>query len=145
MIPRIGEPVRSDRRYKVRPGAYAILERNSQILLTHQLTPVPEVQFPGGGIDRGEHVLRALHREIVEETGWRVGGLRRVGAYRRFTYMEEYDLWAEKICHVYFGRPSICLGQPKEENHLALWASARVAMDLVENDGERLFLRRVFG
>ncbi len=144
MIPRIGEPVIHSQRYTLRPGAYAILERKGQILLTHQLEPVPEVQLPGGGIDAGEQVLPALHREIAEETGWRVGGLRRIGAYRRFTFMEEYDLWAEKICHVFHGRPSICLGEPKEKNHTALWTTPGVAMELVENDGERRFLQQLF-
>ncbi len=144
MIPRIGEPVRSGRKYRLRPGAYAILERQGQILLTHQSEPVPEVQLPGGGIDAGEQVIPALHREIAEETGWRVGRLRRIGAYRRFTYMPEYGLWAEKLCHVYFGRPNVRLGPPSEPHHLAFWASPEVALDLVENDGERLFLRRLF-
>ena len=74
MIPRIGEAVRHDVKYTRRPGAYAVLERNGQILLTHQMEPEPEFQLPGGGIDPGEHPIFALHREIYEETGWRVSG-----------------------------------------------------------------------
>ena len=144
MIPRIGEPVRTGQKYRLRPGAYAILERKGQILLTHQSEPIPEVQLPGGGIDAGEQVIPALHREIAEETGWRVGNLRRIGAYRRFTYMPEYDLWAEKLCRVFCGRPSRRLGAPIEDHHLALWAAPEVAVELVGNDGERLFLKRLF-
>ncbi len=145
MIPRVGEPVKSGKRYKVRPGAYAILERNGQVLLTRQADPIPEVQLPGGGTDPGEQTLSALHREIAEETGWSAGRLRRVGAYRRFTYMPEYDLWAEKICHVFVGRPARLVGAPIEPGHTALWAEPEVAIDLVGSDGDRLFLQRVFG
>ncbi len=49
MIPRVGEPVERNRRYRIRPGAYAILVRNGQVLLTHQQEPRPEFQLPGGG------------------------------------------------------------------------------------------------
>ena len=142
MIPRIGEPVRRDISYKLRPGAYALLVRNGQILLTHQAEPNPEFQLPGGGIDPGEPVLPALHREIMEETGWRVTDLRRLGAFRRFTYMPEYDLWAEKICQVYIGRPTLCHGDPTEAGHTAVWTSPRIAAEMVENDGDRKFIRQ---
>jgi 8-oxo-dGTP diphosphatase len=144
MIPRIGEPVRPAQRYIHRPGAYAVLIRNGKVLLTHQSEPEPEFQLPGGGIDPGEHPLPALHREIVEETGWRVGRLRRVGAFRRFTYMPEYDLWAEKVCHVYIGRPARQVGPPTEAHHTAIWAAPAVAAEIVGNDGDRHFLNCLF-
>ena len=101
MIPRIGEALKPGQHYRRRPGAYAVLIRNNQVLLTHQARPVPEFQLPGGGIDPGESPVPALHREIMEETGWSVSPLRRLGAFRRFTFMPEYDLWAEKVCHIY--------------------------------------------
>lgn len=144
MIPRLGEPVRRDKRYKLRPGAYAILERKGLVLLTHQSQPAPEFQLPGGGIDAGEHVVPALHREIMEETGWRVGPLRRVGAFRRFTFMPEYGLWAEKLCHIFVGRPTLCVGPPGEPDHEPFWAAPEVAIDLVGNEGDRHFLAHFF-
>ncbi len=144
MIQRVGEPVKSGIRYTHRPGAYAILERQGHLLLTHQSDPIPEYQLPGGGIDPGEHTLPALHREIEEETGWRAGPLRRLGAFRRFTYMPEYDLWAEKLCHVYFGRPTMQLGPPSGAGHTAVWVPPKIAIDIVGNDGDRMFLRNLF-
>ena len=66
MIRRMGESVQRDQTYTYRPGAYAILERHGQLLLTFQSEPIPEFQLPGGGIDGGEQVLPALHREILE-------------------------------------------------------------------------------
>ena len=144
MIPRVGEPVDRNRRYRIRPGAYAILLRNGQVLLTHQQDPHPEFQLPGGGIDPGEATIPALHREILEETGWRTGRLTRLGAFRRFTYMPEYDLWAEKICHVYFGRPSLQMGEPLELGHSAVWTRPELAVEMVGNEGDRLFLSNLF-
>lgn len=144
MIRRVGEPVRPEKIYTIRPGIYGILERNGSILLTHQSDPEPEFQLPGGGIDSGEDPIPALHREILEETGWRVGKVRRLGAFRRFTYMPEYDLWAEKICHVYLARPSLALGPPREAGHIAVWTSPKVAAQLVANPGDAHFIRKTF-
>ena len=144
MIPRVGEAIRPGQRYKQRPGAYAVLVRDGQVLLTHQAQPVPEFQLPGGGVDPGESPIPALHREVFEETGWRAGRLRRLGAFRRFTYMPEYDLWAEKVCQVFIARAVLRLDDPTEPGHTAIWTAPELAIDLVGNDGDRMFLARVF-
>jgi 8-oxo-dGTP diphosphatase len=142
---RWGEAVVKGQSYRRRPGAYAILWRDGALLLTLQAAPEPEVQLPGGGIDPGESALRALHREVREETGWTIAGARRLGAYRRFVFMPEYDLWAEKVCQVWTARPVRSLGPPSEPGHAAFWATPGVALGLIENEGERDFLRRVIG
>ncbi|MEO0917383.1 MAG: NUDIX hydrolase [Pseudomonadota bacterium] len=145
MIPRVGEPVRADQSYRHRPGAYAILVRGDRVLLTHQSRPQPEYQLPGGGVDPGEHILPALHREILEETGWKAGFLKRLGAFRRFTFMPEYNLWAEKLCNVYVGQPTVRHGDPSEPDHHAVWMPPAFAIDAVANEGDRLFLKKLFG
>ena len=142
MIPRVGEAVVPGRLYRRRPGIYAILLRDDAVLLTHQLEPEPEYQLPGGGIDPGEQPVPALHREVLEETGWRIDRPRRLGAFRRFAYMPEYDLWAEKLCHVYLARPVLRLGPPSEPGHSAVWAPLEEAVRIVGNEGDRRFLRR---
>lgn len=140
MIRRVGEPPKAGQRYTRRPGVYAVLALAGDVLLTHQSAPVPEFQLPGGGIDPGEHPLRALHREVMEETGWTIAGARRLGAFRRFTFMPEYDLWAEKLCTVYLARPVRPLGPPTEPGHSALWMSAADAAAHLGNAGDRHFL-----
>ncbi|MDJ1015985.1 MAG: NUDIX hydrolase [Paracoccaceae bacterium] len=142
MIPRYGEPVDSRRRYRVRPGIYAVLLRGRDVLLTHQAEPIPEFQLPGGGVDPGENPISALHREVFEETGWTIGTPRRVGAFRRFTYMPEYDLWAEKVCQIYVARPARRIGPPTEAGHTEIWAPLEAAVELVANVGDRAFLER---
>lgn len=143
MIRRFGAAVRPNISYKLRPGAYTVLVRNGRVLLTHQEGPKPEYQLPGGGIDPGEHILPALHREVLEETGWRIANCRRLGAFRRFTYMEEYDLWAEKICHIYTARPSRRVGTPIEAAHTAIWTTPEEAVELLANEGDIQFLKNM--
>lgn len=141
MIRRYGRPAEAGRRYVRRPGAYAILPRAGHLLLTHQSDPHPEFQLPGGGIDAGEHPIAALHREVFEETGWRIGPPRRLGAFRRFTFMPEYDIWAEKLCTIYLAHPVRRHGDPFEPGHVAVWMSPELAAARLGNPGDRAFVR----
>ena len=142
MIPRVGHAPEANRRYTARPGAYAILPHWGQFLLTLQTGDQPDVQLPGGGVDPGEQPLHALHREVMEEIGWRIVQPRKIGVFRRFTYMPEYDLWAEKICHIYVAKPVFQIAEPIEKDHETLLLPAGRAIDALGNDGDRLFLSR---
>ncbi|MGR3806102.1 NUDIX hydrolase [Marinibacterium profundimaris] len=139
MIRRFGEPPEAGRKYTRRIGAYALLERDGGLLVTVQEDPGPELQLPGGGVDPGESPIAALHREVHEETGWSISAPRRVGAFRRFTYMPEYDLHAEKICLIYIARPVLCHGDPIEPGHTAIWLEPDIAAEALGNAGDRYF------
>lgn len=142
MIRRYGETVKAGQRYRRRPGVYAVLRDGDAVLATFQEAPTPEFQLPGGGIDKGEQPIAALHREVYEETGWRIRIDRRLGAFRRFTYMPEYDLWAEKLCTVYLARPVLRLGPPTEAGHTAIWMSTAEALVRLTNSGDNAMLVR---
>lgn len=145
MIRRHGTPPDPARRWRRRPGVYAVLLDGGAVLATLQADPGPEIQLPGGGIDPGEHPVAALHREVMEETGWRIADPRRIGAFRRFTYMPEYDLWAEKVCTVYRARPVLRLGPPTEAGHAAVWLTVAQALGSLGNGGDRTMLARAAG
>jgi len=142
MIRRYGESVKAGKTYRRRPGVYGVLLRGDEVLLTHQAEPIPEYQLPGGGIDTGEAPIAALHREVYEETGWHIGPPRWLGTYRRFTYMPEYDMWAEKVCTIYVARPTLRQGPPSEAGHTAIWAPARVGLQMLDNVGDRAMMVR---
>ena len=143
MIRRFGEPPEKDRRYYRRPGAYALLPQNGRFLLTCQYNPDPDLQLPGGGIDPGESPLPALHREVIEETGWTISNPRKFGVFRRFVFMPEYDLWAEKLCHIYVARPFQRICPPKEESHQAIWMDQEKALRHLGNSGDRYFAAKL--
>lgn len=140
---RYDDPVDPRRRYRERPGAYAVIRDGDDVLVTEQTAPRREFQLPGGGIDAGEGPVRALHRECLEETGWRIAVVRRLGAWQRFTYMPEYDLWAHKVCHVYLARPVRRHGAPSEPGHAAVWMPIPTALRLLAMEGDRAFLARI--
>lgn len=139
---RFGEPVVEGQYYPPRPGAYAIILHGNGLLMTVQHKPYYEVQLPGGGIDPGEGQLAALHREAFEETGWRIAPIRRLGAYRRFTYMPEYERWAAKTCNIWLARAVLRYGEPSEPFHAARAMSRAQALDELRLDGDADFLRR---
>lgn len=141
MIKRVGDVPRHGKTYKLRPGAYAILPLKHRFLMVAQVAEEVEVMLPGGGIDPGESPLQALHREVIEELGWRIAAPRRLGAFRRFVFMPEYDLWAEKLCHVYVARPVRQIAEPIELDHHPLVLSATEAVASLGNDGDRMFMR----
>ena len=143
MMRRYGDKPLEGQAYTPRPGVYVLLPRAGEILLTRQNGTV--VDIPGGGIDAGESTLPALYREVMEETGWSIASPRRLGAYRRFTYMPDYGFYAEKICHVYIARPVRPICPPLETNHVPFFAPIEVAAHQLENTGDADFLKRLLG
>ena len=80
--------------------------------------------------------------EVGEETGWTIAGPRFLSAYRRFAYMPDHDLHAEKLCEIWLARPIRRLGPPSEPGHSAHWVRPAVAADLLADPGARAILSR---
>ena len=138
---RFGPPPDPTRRYTPRPGVYAVIIAPGGVLVTFQEEPHPEFQLPGGGIDPGEAVLPALHREVMEETGYRIHSPRRLGMFHSYKFMPDYDLWAQKLCHVYVARMGRRMGPPTEAGHAPAVLPWEEAALRVAARGDRHFLR----
>ncbi|MBL4627217.1 MAG: NUDIX hydrolase [Roseicyclus sp.] len=133
------------RYYPPRPGAYAIIDTGDGLLASFQDRPVPELQLPGGGIDPGEHPIAALHREVMEETGYRIHSLRRLGMFHRYTFMPDYDRYAHKQCHIYAARLGRRWSDPTEAGHSAVFLPWDVAVEKLAVSGDRHFVARYLG
>ena len=102
-----------------------------------------ELQLPGGGIDRGESPLRALRREVLEETGWVIGEARRVAAFQRFAWLPDYGFWARKVQAIYLSRAVRRLGPPSEPGHTPVWLTPRAAARELHVEGDRVTVGRL--
>lgn len=132
---RIGENPEKGIPYRDRMGAYAIIfGADGNLLLVEESE---ELQLPGGGIDPGESPMQALHREVIEETGWRISQARRFGCFQRFVYMPDYDLWARKVQLIFMARAVRSLGPPTEAWHQPLWMAPADAAIRLDVEGDR--------
>lgn len=136
---RIGPTPVPGRRYIDRPGAYGIVIRGRQVLLAR----TRNLLLPGGGIDPGESVLQALHREVYEETGWRIAPVRRVGVVVRHCWAEDVQHWRRKIGHIYLCQAVRRLGPPIEPDHVPVWMDAGEVVDALSLEEERVIVRQV--
>ena len=137
---RFGSPPRPGIAYTRRPGAYAIIWHDGRVLVTEETAAQIEIQLPGGGIDPGEGPVQALHREALEETGWSLRLVRRLGVYQRYTFMPDYGIHARKICHLYLCTPGLRLSAPTEAHHRALWMTPEEAIPQLASPGDAWYL-----
>jgi 8-oxo-dGTP pyrophosphatase MutT (NUDIX family) len=65
-----------------------VIRSGTEVLLVRQ-SYAPGWQFPGGGVERGEHVIYALERELLEETGITISGAPKLhGVFSNFRNFE---------------------------------------------------------
>lgn len=142
---RFGEPWRADAPYRDRPGAYALVLDGSGRRVLAAATPNrgEALLLPGGGIDPGEAPVRALLREVYEETGWSVRHVRRLGAFQRYVWMPDYAMWARKVCSVHLCRAGRRLGPPLEADHAPVWMDLPEAAARLSIAGDRWFAARL--
>ena len=140
MIRRFDEFPIKEKNYVTRHGVYAIIRKANKLLITFQGDPHYEYQLPGGGVDVGESNLQTLHREALEETGWIIAPERRLGAFQRYTYMPEYNLWARKVCHIYICKGILKKSNPLHKDHTPTWVSPMESLDLLCNSGDKHYV-----
>ena len=144
---RIGETWRPGITYRDRRGAYVIAVREGMILAVWQFD---ELQLPGGGIDPGESPVSALHREVMEETGWRIagpgGGIPlRIGAFQRYVWLWDYAYWARKVQSFYLARAVRRIGPPLEPDHRPVWLTPEEAARDLHVEGDRRMVAEAIG
>ena len=140
---KFGENIKSNIKYKRRIGVYGLLVYGSKLILTEQETinQTLEIHLPGGGVDEGEQYIHALHREVMEETGWHIRVLKKEGVFQRFTFMPEYNLWAHKICHIYRCKPIYIKSLSLEEGHKYIISNYATAIEQLEDPGFKHFVK----
>ena len=104
-------------------------------------SPTPEYQLPGGGIDKGEHPIAALHREVMEETGYHIAGIRRLGGVSAFHLHAGIRPMGGKDLHRLSWPARCCASvrQPKP-GHQAIWMQPEAGLRLLGNPGDRAML-----
>ena len=132
-------------RYQRRVGAYGIILHKKELLLTEQITIDNniEVQLPGGGRNENESLIHTLYREVLEETGWGIRVIKKEGTFQRFTYMPEYNIWAQKVCHIYTCVATMQKTKQLEKNHRFITMNKKRSLARLVDPGFKYFIENV--
>ena len=140
-----GERTNTKIKYSRRVGAYGIIFHKKEFLLTEQVTSEGniEVQLPGGGSDKNESPLHSLYREVLEETGWGIRVIKKEGVFQRFTYMPDYKIWAQKVCHIYTCVATMQKTKQLEKNHRFVTMNKKKSLERLVDPGYKYFIANV--
>jgi 8-oxo-dGTP diphosphatase len=122
------------RTYVERPGAYAVIAADDQVLVVE--TPMGFF-LPGGGIADGETAEQALRREVFEETGCRIASVREVGRARQYVgsgFNKVETFFAVELAGE--------VGGGSEADHRPRWVSAEDALVGLVEEAQRWAVRR---
>lgn len=121
------------RDYVPRPTALGIVLNDGGLLLVAR---APRgLVLPGGGVEPGETFEQAVVREFLEETGYAIEVLSRLGAAGQFEANEREAF--DKECHFFRVRIVAKRGAPTEPDHEPLWIEAKEAERTLKEHASR--------
>lgn len=80
----------------MRPGAFAVIEKDGKILLVRR-TDAPVWDLPGGGREKDESMEACVIREAEEETGYQISLTCLIGKYARPAFRAVQYVYLAKI------------------------------------------------
>ena len=126
----------SEKLYKVRKASRAIMFNSLNQIALPYVSKNMYHKLPGGGIEKGESIIEALNREVMEEVGAKIDIISEVG-----TIIEYRDNFNQlQISYCYLANVTEILGGPSyttEELTAGFrlkWMDFEVAITTIEND-----------
>ena len=107
--------------YRPRPSVYAIVYDPAGDLLLARARG--KLVLPGGGIDDGETPEQALHREVLEETGWRIKILGQACRANEYVISKRKNRATNKLAQFFLAVPLDQAHAPLDDDHEPLWVS----------------------
>ncbi len=132
--------------YRERQAARAVVfDENNNVALLHT-TQNNYHKLPGGGIEKGEDIKKALNREMLEEIGCKIKDIRELGIIEE--YRNEDAL--HQISHCFVAKLDGTKGKPNftqseiEEGFHSVWLPLDEAIKTMDNEKIKEFRRGKF-
>lgn len=120
-----------------RPGSYGIITLATELVLV-RIKGWGQYFLPGGGIDKGEHPEQALEREVIEETGYKVTDLEKIGEAAEYIFSPVAGAYINKLGIFYSARitdhdHTLIV----EEDHEIVYLSDKDAIEVLHLDSHK--------
>ena len=137
---KIGEK-KTNIQYKKRAGVYVIIEREEDNKVAIVTDAKDVYFFLGGGIEKGESVVNALTREIIEETGYSLKNVQLFDQISSWCYSDKYG-YIDVEATIYIANFNKKITEPIEKNHKILWVSPKEYKDKLYHEYQRYILNK---
>lgn len=128
-----------NKKYIQRPGAYAIIENDDNLIAVIKVKTM--YVLPGGGIENEESPEECLKRECLEEIGAEISVLENFSYGSCYFYSTKFNTDMESLGHFFTCKIEKFLDIATEADHELTWLAAEVASELLFLDNQREAVR----
>lgn len=118
--------------YQDRPSVYGIAYNQAGEILVARTRG--KLMLPGGGIHQNETTEQALHREVLEETGWQIEILAPICRANEYMISKRKARATNKLAQFFLMKPIARLHDPLDEDHEPLWIARKKALKKLHNE-----------
>jgi 8-oxo-dGTP diphosphatase len=106
-------------RYVERPAAHAVVfDRSGKVAAVGNRG---KFYLPGGGLEAGESMMEALHREMAEETGWTIIASDPPVRASEYVFAQDEETYFQKIGHFFVAEVVGTNGEKSDADHSVHW------------------------
>ncbi|HEK9099158.1 NUDIX domain-containing protein [Bacillus pfraonensis] len=133
---------KENQHYILRPSCYVVIfnEHYTEIAIIKKGT---KYFLPGGGMENDETQETCLHRELLEELGWRIEIKQYIGNAERYFYAEKEDIYYLNDGYFYLCKQIDEQTDRMEQDHMLHWLSPSEAQHLLIHEHQQWAVKQV--
>lgn len=133
---------KSNKQYVLRPSCYAIIFDDS-CLKVAVIQKGTKYFLPGGGMENAEKRELCLHRELLEELGWKIEIQQYIGNAERYFYAEKEGIYYLNDGYFYICNKVNEQTNRIEEDHILEWLSPSQAQKLLIHEHQQWAVKQI--